>query len=872
MARKSPTSSTLRRLYTLSGNQCAFPGCTHALVNNEGVGIAQICHIEAAEKGGQRYNKDQADEERRAFENLIVLCHAHHKVTDDISKYGVSELKSMKASHEQMFLENGYEIEDSVLDRIKDAIDEKLDEIINQNNQTHQTLAEIKMEVATISSAQVNISTNGSNLYNELLKIGISFRKDNNFVAALSSFQKTEEESWSILDGEVKFKLLANIGATLLDMGRNEEAAIYFLKIQQLEKETLESLAYICLAYAILKQEEQFDYFFEKTISKGKDNENLWLAYLLLKGGTVPTSVLHKEIPDPIVKQDFILIKLLELYQAEGKLNEVQELFWKIEAIVEDETYKHWQIISSYIGLIVSPILKVHKLQFVAFTEKEILIVKKALHLYDRVIGLLENSGANKMLSLAYYNRSLCFVALSREAEGERDQERAWGISQRFFSFKGLFLFHLKNKKYERCELLLEEWKQQRINVQPEERFEVIACEARLLAKKGDFVRLERVLMDEYDDTTSEYKPLILDNLVLNGVDSGDYNSVIKYANMLVTEFPNHAYGYIGLFAYYMRQKDPSNAKRALKEAKGKTYDKRSEVFIWMQLADGFCELQEYQEALVYFEKLVNCNSINVVTTRFAECHYNLENYEKVILVLADKDLSTLDFISLQLLFLSYYNLGLKVQAEEALAQGLRLKESRDVNLFRKIGAQYYSECDHFEEAAKLILAIDDFDCLGVKDMFDLACLLSSMGYIREAFDLAYKLRVIYYETFEAQKYYFDLHVFNDNSLDNNIALYLKKVEENTLVVLKDENGKESKFYLAGDNKISDGVLLKAGNQLWDVLLGAVKGQRILLPNTMGNFEVADIWSNYLLSFRDSLFLLQNKYADKARMYFGRFN
>src|SRR5690606_4728376 len=157
---------------------------------------------------------------------------------------------------EQRFLANQYQIDDNVLDKIKDAIDEKLNEIINQNNQTHQTLAEIKMEVATISSAQVNISTNGSNLYNELLKIGISFRKDNNFVAALSSFQKTEEESWIILDGELKFKLLANIGATLLDMGCNEEAAIYFLKIQQLEKETLESLAYICFAYAILKQEE----------------------------------------------------------------------------------------------------------------------------------------------------------------------------------------------------------------------------------------------------------------------------------------------------------------------------------------------------------------------------------------------------------------------------------------------------------------------------------------------------------------------------------------------------------------------------------------------------------------------------------------
>jgi hypothetical protein len=62
--------------------------------------MSQVCHIEAAEKGGQRYNHNSTDELRRQYDNLILLCPTHHKTTDDIDKYPVEVLKSMKSEHE----------------------------------------------------------------------------------------------------------------------------------------------------------------------------------------------------------------------------------------------------------------------------------------------------------------------------------------------------------------------------------------------------------------------------------------------------------------------------------------------------------------------------------------------------------------------------------------------------------------------------------------------------------------------------------------------------------------------------------------------------------------------------------------------------
>lgn len=98
--RKKPTEKVIKQLYAKSGNQCAFPGCKEQLFNEKGDNISNICHIEAAEKGGQRFNENSTNKERASYENLILLCNKHHKITDDVETYTVEKLKEMKRKHE----------------------------------------------------------------------------------------------------------------------------------------------------------------------------------------------------------------------------------------------------------------------------------------------------------------------------------------------------------------------------------------------------------------------------------------------------------------------------------------------------------------------------------------------------------------------------------------------------------------------------------------------------------------------------------------------------------------------------------------------------------------------------------------------------
>jgi hypothetical protein len=50
------TYKTYREVFLKSGNVWAFPGCDALLMDEDGNFVGQICHIEAAEPGGERFN------------------------------------------------------------------------------------------------------------------------------------------------------------------------------------------------------------------------------------------------------------------------------------------------------------------------------------------------------------------------------------------------------------------------------------------------------------------------------------------------------------------------------------------------------------------------------------------------------------------------------------------------------------------------------------------------------------------------------------------------------------------------------------------------------------------------------------------------
>ncbi len=113
-----PSTTTIKLLFALSGNHCAFPGCTNPLFDKNGALIANVCHIAGDKPGAKRYDPLQTEEQRQGFNNPIVLCANHHRVIDvDEVTYTRPQLRKMKQSHEARATEE-YLISDRQAERI----------------------------------------------------------------------------------------------------------------------------------------------------------------------------------------------------------------------------------------------------------------------------------------------------------------------------------------------------------------------------------------------------------------------------------------------------------------------------------------------------------------------------------------------------------------------------------------------------------------------------------------------------------------------------------------------------------------------------------------------------------------------------------
>ncbi|MCG7637725.1 MULTISPECIES: hypothetical protein [unclassified Alteromonas] len=105
----SPNAHTQRRLFASSAGYCQNPACSEKLFNEaEGKRflIAELAHVFAAQDDGPRPNPELSEEERGAFENLIVLCANCHTMVDKASDaFPDSMMKRWKREHEQKLLD-----------------------------------------------------------------------------------------------------------------------------------------------------------------------------------------------------------------------------------------------------------------------------------------------------------------------------------------------------------------------------------------------------------------------------------------------------------------------------------------------------------------------------------------------------------------------------------------------------------------------------------------------------------------------------------------------------------------------------------------------------------------------------------------------
>ncbi len=188
-----PKQSTIKKLYGLSGNQCAAPRCNNQLVmidedTNKKTITSNVCHIEAASPNGPRYNQNMTNEERHHFNNLILLCSTCHIIIDkkdNESKYTVDLLKKWKIDHENKIRQITIQNNPTLLGQAINAIANIDFEIKNDVElSTNSFRIDDKIKFNSIKKNKFRIKEYSNyygklnSLYNELENQGQSFKKE----------------------------------------------------------------------------------------------------------------------------------------------------------------------------------------------------------------------------------------------------------------------------------------------------------------------------------------------------------------------------------------------------------------------------------------------------------------------------------------------------------------------------------------------------------------------------------------------------------------------------------------------------------------------------------------------------------------------
>ncbi len=153
MGRLSISRETLNALFARSGNRCTFPGCTHEMVTERNLFVGQICHLEAANPGGPRFNPESNDEARRSADNLLLLCYRHHKETDDAETFDAGYLRKIKLDHETQFAQNPFKVNEAFLYRLQADMDDYWASLEAENRDPHD-MPELAVRIPSGNSGE----------------------------------------------------------------------------------------------------------------------------------------------------------------------------------------------------------------------------------------------------------------------------------------------------------------------------------------------------------------------------------------------------------------------------------------------------------------------------------------------------------------------------------------------------------------------------------------------------------------------------------------------------------------------------------------------------------------------------------------------
>jgi len=873
MARLGNRSDTIKKIFALSGNYCAFPGCTEHIINSEGQLIGEVCHIEAANEDGERYNPLQTDEERRSFDNLILLCANHHLVTDNVIEYTVERLKEIKKQHEEKFLQQPYQIPKQFIEAVLKKIEYDLDKLYEVSINTNQIvrMMDSKLDLL-INKNLIDSKANDEKIYITQLDSIKELKKQNKYQTVIDLLDNYRKSNWDQLSPELKYKVIANKAVAYFDLHKTETAAEILLELQSLNYESEDLIAYLTLAFAILKKFNDFDIWFQKAKTLHSKSINLWLGFIYRYEGEKPIDDIVNEIPEELKNKAEILFKVGLILFDTGDKGKGTEYLKRAQSELQGSNESVIDTKAAIACIIIKDIISPFKYIFKHFSEQEIHELEDAKKLLSEAWEIVKNT---ELVSSRWYvvmNRGVINKVVGLLDKALSDFQQAYEISKEYLPFVNLLALLIQMSKYELAEELL--LNQQFDNLSDEETFIIQNFQVRLFSLTGQVNKAIELLETNLDTPDIERKQELLILIINVLLEDNQLDKSAGYCNRLISDFPNNINGHLfkGFIEYKKGNTDIALLNYGYAQTLINSLTKTHELY---QLAQGFVETKSYNNAAVILEQIVDKDLNNDLSRALIYSYYQSGNISSAINLSAHlfNKYPETPFLA-EILINIYQETNNYSNAISILEQFLPLANLNIKDIFLLKGATLYYYLRDKNSLERMVTQVTNLNQLSLEDGFKLAYFLIKLGKVMDGIDVAYKTRSRFSDNSVAHVQY--LWTLNEADKDYAKAMFPSSVKVNSVIVLLEENNPKFKqTFLITTEQDNLEEVLKPSDEFAKQLLDKNIGDKVVLKKSYGiehTFIVSKILDKYVHAYRLSMELFETRFAGSSEIEVFRIN
>lgn len=863
--RLSPSKETLNLLFARSGNRCAFPGCIHALIDEEDQFIAQVCHIEAALPGGERYNKDSDNESRRKPENLLLLCYQHHIKTNNVERYPVEVLRKMKSEHEVTFGAQAHPLRPTFdfIERVYYAELQKIsDQLFRISNQVEAALgradeihSDTQKILAVVSGASFSVSVSLSGAYKQQMDAAMTLRTSYRHDLAINNLKELKEKHWNDFDDVERYKLLANLGICYFDIGEYHQAAQYYLDAYRFQPERLRAITLAASAHVILGDTTKATEFARKALEMEPGNADAYNTLLVAEGNRMDLASLIALVPLAYRDQLDVTLAISNEARKKGQLAEAIE--WAERGLGFAEG-KSVAVTKAYLATLIFELVYYPFDVYIGQVSQD--TINKAKYIIELLdVAWAEVKGTRLARAKAFWltcrahakkmmgDLNGCYADMLECAECSPSLQNLHNLAYSAIAVGELDQAHT-------CYMEMEQFAcgEERDHIQMV-RSEILYFTERyaeaieFLEKVTKEVVSDKVLLDMQVVLVAAYK--------LGGL----MEKAVSLNDSLILDYPD------AVRPCLERALDERNAGHPDKELEAlelslSRINEKSELLDIRSLAAHLVRAGEFSKAIPLYERITDLKIFGPLTKKLLETYYRAGESKKVLDTCLDLIGRYGPSYELSFMLTDTYLLINDIPAAIQTCLGHLEVYPDDQRIAAKL-LLIYEQVNDFDAIRGILLGFNRIDhTLPVNIQFKLTELYLMAGLTGEFYAQSvtcWKRNYVFKEGHEC---------FFSNSLKA-IKRYGELVNPDIIavdmaVILLDDEDRELTFFITGSGK---GVIpeeIASDSLVGKTLLGKFAGDEVVISGL--SYRIAEVLHSFNFAKRESLRLLQEKYIDST--------